>query len=74
MSDMNDYKGLYVPKVYAYGRPMTTFSSIIKQQWRYNYGDTQFLMYFVGNRGIKKKLSAQVTAIVAQWLAAQPAP
>jgi hypothetical protein len=59
---MNDYKGLYVPKVYAYGKPMTTFSSIIKQQWRYNYGDTQFLMYFVGNRGLKNKLSAQCTA------------
>jgi hypothetical protein len=62
MSDMNDYKGLYIPRVYAYGKPMTTFSSIIRQQWRYNYGDTQFLMYFVGNKKMKKKLSAQCTA------------
>ncbi len=62
MSDMRNYKGLYIPKVYAYGKPVLTFSSLIKQQWRYNYGDTQFLMFFVGNRGVKKKLSAQVTA------------
>ena len=34
---------------------MTTFSSIIRQQWRYNYGDTQFLMFFVGNRNIKEE-------------------
>jgi cellulose synthase/poly-beta-1,6-N-acetylglucosamine synthase-like glycosyltransferase len=62
MSDMRNYKGIYIPKIYAYGKPVTTFSSLIKQQWRYNYGDTQFLMFFVGNKGIKKKLSAQVTA------------
>ncbi|MDE1866033.1 MAG: glycosyltransferase [Candidatus Micrarchaeota archaeon] len=60
MSDMHDYKGLYIPKVYAYGEPVTTFSGLIKQQWRYNYGDTQFLMYFLNSKkGIKKKLSSQ---------------
>jgi len=57
MSDMSDFKGLYIPKVYAYGRPMVTFSSIIRQQWRYNYGDTQFLMFFLGHEKAKKKLS-----------------
>ena len=62
MSDIHGYKGLYLPKIYAYGKPMTNFSSIIRQQWRYNYGDTQFLMFFVGNKGLKKKLNAQCTA------------
>jgi cellulose synthase (UDP-forming) len=57
LSDMNNYKGLYIPKIYAYGRPMMTFSSIIRQQWRYNYGDTQFLMYFIQKKGVKKKLN-----------------
>jgi cellulose synthase/poly-beta-1,6-N-acetylglucosamine synthase-like glycosyltransferase len=62
MSDMRNYKGLYVPKIYAYGQPVLTFSSLIKQQWRYNYGDTQFLMFFIGKNKIKRDLPAQVTA------------
>jgi cellulose synthase/poly-beta-1,6-N-acetylglucosamine synthase-like glycosyltransferase len=62
LSDMHSYKGLYIPKVYAYGKPVLTFSSLIKQQWRYNYGDTQFLMFFVGKNKIKRDLPAQVTA------------
>lgn len=64
MSDMKNYKGLYIPKIYAYGRPMVTFSSIIRQQWRYNYGDTEFLMFFISNKGgiRKKEMTAQVTA------------
>ena len=52
-SDMHDFKSLYLPKVYAYGQPITTFTDLVKQQWRYNYGDTQFLFYFM-NR-IKQK-------------------
>lgn len=62
MSDMHNYKGLYIPKIYAYGKPVLTFSALIKQQWRYNYGDTQFLMFFVGKNKIKRDLPAQVTA------------
>ncbi len=45
-SDINKYKSLYLPKVYALGKPIKTFSELAKQQWRYNYGDTQFLKYF----------------------------
>ncbi len=45
-SDLNKYKSLYLPKVYALGKPIKTFSELAKQQWRYNYGDTQFLKYF----------------------------
>ncbi len=44
--DVNNYRGLYIPKIYAYGMPITTFTALARQQWRYNYGDTQFLGYF----------------------------
>ncbi|MCL5434646.1 MAG: glycosyltransferase [Candidatus Marsarchaeota archaeon] len=48
-SDISDYKSIYVPKVYALGKPIKTFTELVKQQWRYNYGDTQFLKYFFKN-------------------------
>jgi cellulose synthase (UDP-forming) len=49
-SNLHNYKGLYIPKIYAYGRPIRTFSALSKQQWRYNYGDTQFLLYYFKRR------------------------
>ncbi len=54
-SDMHGYKGIYLPKNYALGDPIRTFSKLAKQQWRYNYGDTQFLSYFVKKKGYRKK-------------------
>ena len=54
-SDMHNYKSLYVPKVYALGRPIKTFTELVKQQWRYNYGDTQFISYFFKRRGFTKR-------------------
>ncbi len=57
-SDMHNFKSLYIPKVYAYGKPIATFTELVKQQWRYNYGDTQFLIYFVNrirSGGAKKR-------------------
>ncbi len=57
-SDMHNFKSLYLPRVYAYGKPIETFTDLVKQQWRYNYGDTQFLMYFVNRlrqKGTKKQ-------------------
>ena len=54
-ADINNYKGLYIPKIYAYGMPITTFTALARQQWRYNYGDTQFLRYFI-NKLISKKV------------------
>jgi cellulose synthase (UDP-forming) len=44
---MKDYKGIYVPKIYALGRPIKKFSAFARQQWRYNYGGTQFLGYYL---------------------------
>jgi len=41
------YKSVYVPKVYALGKPLKTFTEFAKQQWRYNYGGTQFFGYFL---------------------------
>lgn len=45
-SDLHNFKGLYVPEVYALGAPISTYTALVKQQWRYNYGDTQFIKYF----------------------------
>ena len=39
--------------------PITTFTALTRQQWRYNYGDTQFLGYFF-DKLISKKVSAEV--------------
>jgi len=50
---MKNYKGIYVPRIYALGRPIKSFSAFARQQWRYNYGGTQFLGYYLSM--IKRK-------------------
>ncbi|MEM3020571.1 MAG: glycosyltransferase [Candidatus Micrarchaeaceae archaeon] len=45
-ADMKKYHSLYIPVVYAEGKPIKSFTELVRQQWRYNYGDTQFLWYF----------------------------
>jgi cellulose synthase/poly-beta-1,6-N-acetylglucosamine synthase-like glycosyltransferase len=45
-ADMHGYKSVYVPKIYALGKELS-FSELESQQWRYNYGGTQFLFYFL---------------------------
>ncbi|MCL5008551.1 MAG: glycosyltransferase [Candidatus Marsarchaeota archaeon] len=59
-TDMNGYKSLYLPKVYALGKPITTFTELVRQQWRYNYGGTQFISYFaerLRHRNKERKVS-----------------
>ncbi|MCL5433870.1 MAG: glycosyltransferase [Candidatus Marsarchaeota archaeon] len=46
-SSIRNLKSIYIPKVYARGEPIKTFTHLAKQQWRYNYGDTQFISYFL---------------------------
>lgn len=53
-SDMHGFQSLYLPKVYALGRPIMSFTELVKQQWRYNYGDTQFIRYFLSRKGPRK--------------------
>ncbi|MGC8710317.1 MAG: glycosyltransferase [Candidatus Micrarchaeia archaeon] len=61
---MKNYKGVYVPKTYALGRPMNKFTSFARQQWRYNYGGTQFLGYYMKkSRQRKFKISEHVDYI-----------
>ncbi len=55
-ADRLGYKGLYIPKVYAVGIPIKTFSGLSRQQWRYNFGDTEFLKYYLSKR---KNLKSQ---------------
>ena len=54
-SDLKGYRGLYLPRIYAYGAPINTFSKLVRMQYRYNYGDTQFVSYFFKKKGFKKK-------------------
>ena len=44
------YKSMYVPKVYAKGIQVSSFSALAKQQWRYNFGDTEFMRYYMGEK------------------------
>jgi len=53
-SDMHNFKSIFVPKIYALGKPILSFSKLMSQQWRYNYGDTQFLLYFLRQRKLDK--------------------
>jgi cellulose synthase (UDP-forming) len=53
-SDMHSFKSLYIPKVYALGKPIKTFTELIRQQWRYNYGNTQFISYFLKRSKLRK--------------------
>ena len=54
-SKIHGYKNIYVPKVYALGKPINSFTEFAKQQWRYNYGGTQFLSYFIKKGEFKKR-------------------
>ena len=54
-SDLKGNVGFYLPKVYALGEPISTFSKLMKQQWRYNFGDTQFILYYLGKKERKAK-------------------
>jgi cellulose synthase (UDP-forming) len=54
-SDMHNYKGLYIPKVYALGKPINTFSKLVNQQSRYSYGLTQFIPYMLKRKTFDKK-------------------
>lgn len=49
-ADVHSYRSIYVPKVYALGKPVKTFTELMRQQWRYNYGDTQFLFHLIKKR------------------------
>lgn len=63
-SNVNGFKSIYIPKVYAFGKPITNFTDLAKQQWRYNYGDTQFLKYFV-KRMLSRSSKKPKTAIAS---------
>ncbi len=60
-SDMHGWKSLYLPEIYALGRPIKSFTELTRQQWRYNYGDTQFISYFFKKKGWQKNKSPLAT-------------
>jgi len=48
-SDANGYGGVFIPKIYALGKPIENFTAFGSQQWRYNYGNTQLMSDYLAN-------------------------
>jgi cellulose synthase (UDP-forming) len=48
-AELKGYKGIYVPKLYAIGEPLENFSTFVKQQWRYSYGNHQLFGEYIKN-------------------------
>jgi len=48
-SDANGYGGVFIPKIYALGKPIENFTAFGAQQWRYNYGNTQLMSDYLAN-------------------------
>jgi len=58
-ADANGYGGVFIPKIYALGKPIENFTSFGAQQWRYNCGNTQLLPNYLANMkkfSLKKQL------------------
>ncbi|MBI5158805.1 glycosyltransferase [Candidatus Micrarchaeota archaeon] len=47
LADASGYNGVYVPKVYALGKPIESFTAFGAQQWRYNFGNTKLFYQYV---------------------------
>ncbi|VVB76846.1 Glycosyltransferase AglI [uncultured archaeon] len=47
-SDRNRFRSVCVQKVYALGKPVTTFTELVTQQRRYGYGGAQLMMSLFG--------------------------
>ncbi len=67
-SGMNNYRGLYIPNVYALGSPINTFSKLVKQQWRYSYGHTEFIEYMLKRKGTGRKALSKKVDYLAHGL------
>lgn len=67
-SDANGYESLYIPKNYALGEPITHFTHLAKQQWRYNYGDTQFLSYFFSRISSSKSKKPKSPLLIMDYV------
>ncbi|MGC8647304.1 MAG: glycosyltransferase [Candidatus Micrarchaeia archaeon] len=63
-SALHGFKNVYVPKCYAYGRPLKSFTALAKQQWRYNYGGTQFISYYLAKDRSTLGLSSRIDYIL----------
>jgi cellulose synthase/poly-beta-1,6-N-acetylglucosamine synthase-like glycosyltransferase len=48
-AELKGYEGIYIPKLYAIGEPLENFSTFVKQQWRYSYGNHQLFSEYVKN-------------------------
>jgi cellulose synthase (UDP-forming) len=59
-ASIHGYKNIYVPKNYALGQPLMSFTALAKQQWRYNYGGTQFIDYYLKKDKGKLSLQAKI--------------
>ncbi len=59
------YKSIYVPIVYAKGIQIKSFSALAKQQWRYNFGDTEFMRYYLAEKkNIKESVLSHIDYVM----------
>lgn len=48
-ADMRGWKGKYISKTYAWGKPIESYSGFATQQWRYVYGNAGLLPEYLAN-------------------------
>ncbi|MFH0817322.1 MAG: glycosyltransferase [Candidatus Micrarchaeota archaeon] len=47
--DLAGYRGVYLKKTYALGKPIESFTDFERQQWRYNFGNTRLFPDYLQN-------------------------
>lgn len=50
-ADIAGYRGLYNPKAYALGEPIERYSTFVRQQWKYVFGNAKLLGEYLRNLG-----------------------
>ncbi len=48
-ADLIGHGGIFVPKRYAYGEPIESFSTFVAQQWRYTVGNSWLIRTYLKN-------------------------
>ncbi len=48
-SDLSGHGGVFVPKSYALGEPINSFSTFVAQQWRYTVGNSWLIKTYLKN-------------------------
>ena len=50
-ADLAGWQGIYVKKTYALGEPVENFSTFVRQQWKYVYGNARLFYNYLDHAG-----------------------